>query len=592
MSISANNAKEALSPSEPQDTAVGVGEQVVGIPLQRGAAVDLIAITLLWCLAVLIVNPVGNFPLNDDWAMGQTVKQLVEKGQYQPSGWTSMPMISQVFWGALFCLPKGFSFTALRCSTLVMSLLGVLGIYALIRQLGRSRVLSVIGALALGFNPIYFALSNTFMTDVPFAALAAWSSWFFVRHLQRESLADLLLATALATAAALCRQLALCLPLAFGAALLLRRGCHQGSLLRGLLPFVVVGAALAALKHWLTITGKLPAQYDLSTGKLLLVLKHPLRIPLNVVYYGWSMMMYLGLFLLPVTLPAVFNTGYRSRCAQRIMAVRITLGLFFLATVVRLIIVPSLMPVHYNIIIPQGIGPAILHDSNVKSLPNLPPLPSFFWLVVTGLSLFGAALLAVYLVMSVLELSSRFRQTRGTADDSVRHFFLFAVVLYLAPLLLSGFFDRYLIPAVVFGLGLVVLARGELAWPNGRGQYLAAILLVSGFAIFGVTGTRDYLEWNRVRWRALDELLAQKDITPGKVDGGFEFNGYYKYDTFTKTNWWLVDDSYAITFGEMKGFTPLQQYRYRNWLPPREGRILALKRTGPAQPKTTVVPER
>lgn len=558
------------------------GKREVGGLLQTGTAVDLAVITLLWVLAVLIVNPVGNFPLNDDWALGQTVKRLVEEGSYQPSGWTSMTMISQVFWGALFCLPKGFSFTALRCSTLVMSLLGMLGTYVLIRHLGRSRVLSVVASLALGFNPIYFALSNTSMTDVPFAALVVWSSWFLVRHLQSESMADLLLGTALAAGATFCRQLGLCLPLAFGAALLLKHGWRSGWLLRGLLPFVVIVTALRAFQHWLTVTGRLPAQYHLWTEKLLQVLKHPLRIPLNSAFYGWGMLMYLGLFLLPVTLPVVFSHRYRNRYTRGIGAVRAALGLFCLATVVRLLIVPSLMPVRNNILIPQGIGPAILHDSPALNLPNLPPLPSGFWLVVTGLSLFGAALLVVHLVMSVLELSSRFRQTLGAENDAVKNFFLFATMLYLAPLMLSGFFDRYLIPAVIFGLGLVVLVREDLAWHNGRSYYLAGILLVAGFGFFGVAGTRDYLEWNRARWRALDALLAQKDITPQKIDGGFEFNGWYKYDALT--NWSVGDDSYVVTFGELEGFTPLQRYSYRNWLPPREGKILALKRNGPARP--------
>ena len=47
--------------------------------------------------------------------------------------------------------------------------------YFLLRRLGASRGLAVLGALLLGFNPIYFALSFTFMTDVPFTALVVVS---------------------------------------------------------------------------------------------------------------------------------------------------------------------------------------------------------------------------------------------------------------------------------------------------------------------------------------------------------------------------------------------------------------------------------
>jgi 4-amino-4-deoxy-L-arabinose transferase-like glycosyltransferase len=584
MKTSADGLRLSATGAGPLETKAAIGQQAGGLLFRRATAIDLLAITLLWGLAVLLVNPVGDFPLNDDWAMGETVKHLVETGSYRPSGWTSMPMITQVYWGALFCLPKGFSFTALRCSTLAMSWLGVLGVYLLIRYLGRSRLLSVLCSLALAFNPIYFALSNTFMTDVPFTALVIWSSWFLVRHLQNDSLADLLLGTALAVAATLCRQLGLCLPLAFGVALLLKRGLHRRWIVRSVLPLLVVVAALGALQYWLASTGRLPAAYNEKTERVLSVLKHPLRVPLNTVYYGWSILMYWGLFLLPVTLPVMLSHRYRERYARHALAQGLVVGAFVLATAVRLAIVPALMPVHRNIIIPQGIGPVILRDSPVMNLPNLPPLPSGFWLAVTVLSLLGAALLLVHVVTSLLELPCQRRRNPSDRDDSASNFFLFAALTILAPLLLNGFFDRYLVPVTVFGFGLVVLAREDLAWRWQRGQYLASILLLVGFAVFGIAGTRDYLESNRTRWRALDALLAQKGITPDQVDGGFEFNGWYKFKTFTNTNWWQVDDSYAITFGELKGFTVLQKYGYRNWLPPRDGHILVLKRNGAARP--------
>ena len=581
MDMSGNGVNRPADEAGPLGTTATIGGRGSNRLLQRKTAWDLLGITLVWCLAVLIVNPVGNFPLNDDWAMGDTVKLLIEKGSYLPSGWTSMPMITQVFWGALFCLPGGFSFTALRFSTLAMGWLGVSGAYLLIRHLGRSRLLSILCSLALAFNPIYFALSNTFMTDIPFTALVIWASWFLVRHLETDTLTDLLLGTALATAATLCRQLGLCLPLAFGVALLLKRGWHWRWVVRSVLPCLVVVAALGALQYWLATTGKLPAAYNEKTERLFSMLKQPMRIPLNIVYYGWSMLMYLGLFLLPVTLPVVLSRRYRERYARHAFPQKLAVGLFALATVVRLAIVPALMPVHLNIIIPQGIGPATLLDAQMPNLTRYPPLPSGFWLVVTGLSLLGAALVVVHLVTSLLEGVGHWRPTAGGEDRSATHFFLLAAVIILAPLLLSGFFDRYLIPAVFFGLGLLVLAREDLDWRWGRGQFLASMLLLVGFAVFGVAGTRDYLALNRTRWKASEALLAQKEITPEKVDGGFEFNGWYKFKTFTNTNWWRVDDSYVITFGELEGFTVLQEYGYRNWLPPRDGKILALKRNGP-----------
>ena len=46
------------------------------------------------------------------------VQNLVEKGDWRPTGFTAMPLITQSLWGAIFCPPPGFSFNALRFSTL------------------------------------------------------------------------------------------------------------------------------------------------------------------------------------------------------------------------------------------------------------------------------------------------------------------------------------------------------------------------------------------------------------------------------------------------------------------------------------------
>ena len=80
----------------------------------RTSALAIITVSGVWLFMVLLANPVGEFPLNDDWSYSRAVQNLIEHGRLELTGFTSMPLIAQVFWGALFCLPFGFSFTALR----------------------------------------------------------------------------------------------------------------------------------------------------------------------------------------------------------------------------------------------------------------------------------------------------------------------------------------------------------------------------------------------------------------------------------------------------------------------------------------------
>jgi hypothetical protein len=546
--------------------------------LPSGTAVDWAAISFLWCVAVLVVKPIGNFPLNDDWAWGMTVKRLVEGGGYHPTGWAGMTLITQVLWGALFCIPKGFSFNALRVSALVLALLGVLAMYSLVRRLNGSRFLAICCALTLACNPIYFALSNTFMTDVPFTTMAILASFFYVRHLQNGGDLDLIIGTAISIAAVLCRQLGLCLPLALGATLLLKHGFQRRWIIRAVVPLLISILVLGAFQHWLRATGRLPALYSVKTDKLRDVLAQPARIPVNVAYFGWSMLMYLGWFLAPV----MVLTGWWKRSASTrprvILLARLTLGLFLVASIVRFLVLPKLMPVHNNIIIPEGIGPASLRDTLNLHLPNLPALPAWFWLAVTALSLAGAAVLVFIAAKIGVALFPTGRFEQSNDDGLIATFFLLSACSYLVPFVLTGFFDRYLLPVTAFLAAFLAVSFEPKAVGPSRARQSLALLLILAFGVFAIAGTRDYFEWNRTRWHAVEELLTKKDVKPQDVDGGFEFNGWYMYDTFTMTNWWVVTGPYVISFGKIEGYEPISNYTYQHWMPPYEGTIFVLKR--------------
>jgi len=111
-------------------------------------------------------------------------------------------------------------------------------------------------------------------------------------------------------------------------------------------------------------------------------------------------------------------------------------------------------------------------------------------------------------------------------------------------------------------------------------------LVIASFAFFSVCTTRDYLAWNRTRWKALRELMASGNISPSDVDGGFEFNGWYLYDPAYeekagKSWWWVQKDSFLITFGERPGYKMIKEYKFSRWLPPGTGHILVLKKLTP-----------
>jgi hypothetical protein len=136
--------------------------------------------------AVLLVDPRGNFPLDDDWGVGFTTFTLLQTGRVQFTPFASATAYLQFFWGALWAAMFGETFTVLRLSTLTLSLASTILLYLLLRRVQVRRELALFGAAALLFHPLFFWASFTSMTHVPFVFLSIVAAWMFVLAAERE----------------------------------------------------------------------------------------------------------------------------------------------------------------------------------------------------------------------------------------------------------------------------------------------------------------------------------------------------------------------------------------------------------------------
>src|SRR5262249_12318610 len=112
-------------------------------------------IALSWLTMVALTNPVGDFPLNDDWAFAASVRELLQTGRLIIHDWSATNLISQILWGALFEAVFGYSYTSLRFSTLGFGLLALIMAYLLITELGNSSLFAIIVAMTIAANPIF-----------------------------------------------------------------------------------------------------------------------------------------------------------------------------------------------------------------------------------------------------------------------------------------------------------------------------------------------------------------------------------------------------------------------------------------------------
>ena len=563
-----------------------------------------------WALSITVVNPVGEFPIIDDGLYEYIVKHVLTTGEFPNPEPASATLVTNIYWGAAFCLWKGASFTMLRVSTLVASLLGLFGLLELAKDFGISFHFRILMALTLAFAPTYHALSYSFMTDVPFTALVIWSSVFFVRSLNSGSLIYLSAATLLTIIAVLSRQIALSMPVAHCICLYLKdhRRLSWTQTLRLAVPVFLPAAALWEYFHILSSTHRLPITYNFFSNIMMSTLTHSSALAKVPFINLYATVMYLGLFLLPVLL-ALVGGPFRYRVKTFWFLFSVGLGLTVTGALIRLKSgLSDAVPLpESHVLVPSGIGLLWLRGDQ-----SVPVLPAEFWALVTLLAVLGSVLLLVQLsalgsdlVHFIGENSWRIGSRAG-----VLYLALSGLIL-LYPYLFAGTSDRYLTPALPL---LAVAIAGTHLWrPREAGRlqtltHASAIVALIGTVIFSVVGTRDYLAWHRVTSFASRGLIDGMGVPPEHIDGGEEFNAYYptyqgheseiefsdldhdpsgyvfndeikrQNEAVEREAWRPANVQYVVGFDSIPGYSIIQEYSYYNWMPPHRQRILVLRR--------------
>ena len=514
-----------------------------------------------WVVSILAVNPLGEFPLNDDFAYAKSVWHLFEQGELTLHTWTAATLVGQVLWGALFCQLFGLSFFALRLSTLAAGLLGVIALYRIGRLLFPDNKPGVLAALLLLFNPMYFSLSFTFMTDVPFITAVLWTIYFFTKYLKQPGWWPFMMAVFFSLSATLIRQPGILPPVVFGMAILLKYS--KARALLGFVPFVISLAAL--MIHSEKLAGG---------ANSISILFSELHVQQFIDRVS-SISLYMGLFLFPLVL-LFWKQVIRQTLRIRWLAIPVVL-------VVGLLAIISVRYPEGNILYNLGLGPKVMKDTvwlyNIH--PQLPPA-LYVW-VIKGLSLAGVAGLLVLLWQKVIAVVKHGFSLFSTFSVLSRLSIAVIWLGYAAFLILNPhFFDRYTLPLVALGV-LLIIPKG-FQWNRGSSWVFGVAMAVA--ALFSIAATHDYLSWNRARWTALDYLTEEKGIAPGQIDGGFEFNAWHETGPmrpmeWDDKSWWFVgDDQYVIAFGKIEGFEKMKGYPYAQVLPGSRDSVYVLKRQG------------
>jgi len=514
---------------------------------------------------LLLAHPTGNFPLNDDWVYARSVYNLSENGILRLDDLGAMTLVAQTFWGALivklFC---GFSFTVLRYSIMLVGLLGLFGTYCLADLVtGNSRI-ALWTTVIMGICPLYFSLSCSFMTDVPFYTCSVYALLFLFRADRGMNWKNILAATVFCTIAILVRQIGLLLPLSFFIASIIRMK-NIRSILSFFIPLCAAFLSMHMWIKWQEDRHILPFNYGSITGIFSAETMHVL--PANILFRGCQIILLCGTLLFPILVPSVYHIARPLSRKKILIAALLALVLFFPVNRVA-----ASFPVG-NIIGTHGIGTPTLRDALIL----YQNAPVFFSPVVfsfiKAVAVISSLLLIFCLFASLLNMEWRtWRQNKKLP-------LLLFTLAYIAFLFLSNsFFDRYLLILLpCFVLLSLAVPSGSIPAKNPiRYLSIAAMLLL---LLFSVGGTRDYFSWNRARWDALAEL-KKEGVTPAEIDGGYEFNGWNKpgpYGNPGKSWWFVHDDKYTITFGPINGYHVMKTFSYRRTFS-SDGKICIMQR--------------
>lgn len=471
------------------------GRSLLAVVLERSPPG--LTLILFYFSAAILLQPFADVPLHDDWTYAWSVEHFLKTGKLEVLDWSIHYPFAQILWGALFCLPFGFSFSALRVSTVVLGWLGALALYGTLRELKHARTESLIATLVLVASPVFFVLSFSFMTDVPFVSVSNIAFFFIVRGLSKRSSFELWLGCVFGIFAFFVRQIAIAIP---GTVLLYMLFTPSLRFRRYLLPPIVVLLFICFTPALIAQTFGLTTEYANRTWVFYKWLNaYELGIPglLRVIMHS-------GLALFPMSMPLV-AVFYRRPSFWAVIAV------LLLLTACSVLLTPEipkpLEGMWHLITLGKERHPRVFHG-----LPDPDFLPSWLNYPLFAFSLFSSAAI----IMKIIDIA-------GTTIEPLRLFVWYTFshfALIMAVWLFDAWgSDRYSI--VLLPPLIIILTTGSLKSKST----IAGLALLS---LIAMLVTWNETQNNRAAAEGLNWLRV-KNIPLANIDAGYALNGWNLY---------------------------------------------------------------
>ena len=531
-------------------------------------------VTLVALAAALAADPRGNFPLNDDWAYAHSVQWLLAEHRIRLSDWIAANVLPQTLAGGLVASVAGFSFTALRHLTQLVSIAVALLALQWFRVAGFAPRDALFATLTVVATPCWLPLADSFMSDLYGMAFALAAAALLFRALREPRLMLIALGSIVAAAGVLQRQVVLVVPVAFLVAwLVATRGGPRRTRAIGALPALVAAAAEALYYAYLVHGPGVPEAQRFAQGRVLPAIGKTIA---DAQYRAWvasnvaTIALYLGLFAAPFA----WWRGWPARNRDRVVVVVIA------GAILAAMAFAGFWPPWRKdqVIDAAGIGPFVLYDAQPRGIFPIDRSIGLLWYAAGASAAFGLAV-----ILRAGALTVRALATSAAADRGELLFVFMLVAAYVGPFILTDYFDRYLLFVLPFVL--VIVARATDG-PPARVARAIAVLVLGTTLVLATMATHDYFAWNRARWDAI-RVADAMGATPATLDGGFEYNGYYRHEILPRVRkegkswWWVADDRFVVAFGPVAGYVTRAVIPVRRWLPRTPAAVRVLERERP-----------
>lgn len=446
---------------------------------------SLIIILTIYLISIVLMNPIGEYAVNDDWDFITHVRNFMQ-GDFVKNSLIDSSFVLQGLIGAGWCTIFGLNFISLKILTILTSMLTIIVAYKLLGLFCDSRIKPII-LLLITFNPFFYMSSTTFMTENYFLLFTLLSVYFYVLHNKTKNNKYFFFALLLGASSILIRQ--------FGILLMVGLILHQIVITRNIkkitlsILFLVVFAVTNFSWPQYNSDNELPI--DIITGPVTNLKATYNNALTNNIY----ILPYIGFITLPLGLNLYLQATKKTKLFI-MLATILMFNVFYKVNLFRL----------GNVLYPEGLFLKTNPITHMNLFNN---------------NIFKVALLFTILISACTIILRLLQKTPEIIKNKNEILTLFAILLimFIFPITAFSSFDRYYIYGFIF---LLLLLSGLPSKYNS----LAIIMVTILYCTYNYILTNDAMTLLKKQWHQASMLRQVRQIN----------NTIFLNGTYTKFN--------------------------------------------------------